>query len=155
MTIRNSRHLQKNYTEVVAWLICDILNGRSRKNTLSFFLFTCKFIKFQILHSNWVRLNLFILCFIMVCLHGKVIVIVASDVFIVIEYSWQRTFNIECFKNFLSFSLILFTISGAIITLYTLTSVCIFSILFSIHLAERICWTIKRFFSLLLFLAVS
>ena len=40
-----------------------------------------KFIRFWILHSNWVRLNLSISCFIMVCLHGKVIVIVASQMF--------------------------------------------------------------------------
>ena len=39
------------------------------------FLFTFKFIRFRILHSNCVRLNLSISCFIMGCLHGNVIVI--------------------------------------------------------------------------------
>ena len=71
--------LKKNHTEVVAWLICDIKNDRGRKNILRFFLFNSKFIRFWILHSNWVRLNLSMACFIMVCLYGNVIVIVASE----------------------------------------------------------------------------
>ena len=85
------------------------------KNTLSFFLFTSKLITFWILHSNWVRLNLFISCFIMVCLPGKVIVIIASDVFVAITINIHNkvSFNIECFKNFLPFSSKSLTIPGA------------------------------------------
>ena len=74
----------------------------------------------------------------MVCIHGKVIVIVASQMF---SLPSQLTFmanDIECFKNFLSFSQLLFTISGALLTLYTLASVCIFSVLFSIQFL--MCW---------------
>ena len=63
----------------MARLICNTKNDRSSKKTLTFFLFTSKLIRFWILHSNWVRLNLFISCFIMVCLHGKVIVMIASQ----------------------------------------------------------------------------
>ena len=48
---------------------------------MSFFLFTSKLIRFWILHSDWVRLNLFISCFIMVCLPGKVIDI-TSQIFL-------------------------------------------------------------------------
>ena len=47
------------------------------------FLFTGELIRFWILHSNWVRLNLFISYFIMVSLPGKVIVIIiASQMFL-------------------------------------------------------------------------
>ena len=51
----------------------------------------------------------------MVCLPGKVIVIIASDVFVAITINIHNkvSFNIECFKNFLLFSSIPFTISGA------------------------------------------
>ena len=107
---------------------------------MSFFLFTSKFIRFWILNSNWVRLNLSISCFIMVCIHGKVIVIVASQMFsLLLQLTFMTiSFNIEWFKNFLSFSQILFTIFGALLTLYNLTSVCIFSILFSINFFT--CW---------------
>ena len=54
---------------------------RQEKHIELFFLFTSKLIRFWILHSDWVRLNLFISCFIMVCLPGKVIVI-ASQMFL-------------------------------------------------------------------------
>ena len=95
------------------------LEWQKQENTLNVFLFTCKFINFQILHSNWVRLNLFTSCFIMVGLHGKVIVIVASQIFSMLSQLTfihnKVSFNIECFKNFLSFSPILFTISGALL----------------------------------------
>ena len=82
---------------------------------MSFFLLTSKLIRFWILHSNWVRLNLFISCFIMVCLPGKVIVIIASDVFVAITINIHNkvSFNIECFKNSVPFSSIPFTIPGA------------------------------------------
>ena len=51
----------------------------------------------------------------MVCLHGEVIVIIASQIF---SLPSQLTFMIqfhltECFKNFLPFSSIPFTITGA------------------------------------------
>ena len=51
----------------------------------------------------------------MVCLPGKVIVIIASDVFVAITINIHNkvSFNIECFKNFLLFSSIPFTIPGA------------------------------------------
>ena len=63
-----------------------------------------------------------------------------TDVFIAVAINiYNRvSFNIEWFKNFLSFSQILFTIFGALLTLYNLTSVCIFSILFSINFFS--CW---------------
>ena len=82
---------------------------------MSFFLFISKLIRFWILHSDWVRLNLFISCFIMVCLPGKVIVIIASDVFVAITINIHNkvSFNIECFKNYLPFSSIPVTIPGA------------------------------------------
>ena len=59
-----------------------------------------------------------------------------TDVFIAVATNIHKkvSFNIECFKNFLSFSPILFTIFGVLFTsCYILTSVCIFLILFSIH----------------------
>ena len=58
-----------------------------------------------------------------------------TDVFIAVATNIHKkvSFNIECFKNFLSFSPILFTIFGVLFTRYILTSVCIFLILFSIH----------------------
>ena len=40
--------------------IYNTQNDISIKNAWSFFLFTSKLIRFWILHSNWVRLNLFI-----------------------------------------------------------------------------------------------
>ena len=52
----------------------------------------------------------------MVCLPGKVIVIISfTDVFVAITINIHNkvSFNIECFKNFLLFSSIPFTISGA------------------------------------------
>ena len=51
----------------------------------------------------------------MVCLPGKVIVIIASDVFVAITINIHNkvSFNIECFKNFVPFSSIPFTIPGA------------------------------------------
>ena len=51
----------------------------------------------------------------MVCLPGKVIVIIASDVFVAITINIHNkvSFNIECFKNSLPFSSIPFTIPGA------------------------------------------
>ena len=63
-----------------------------------------------------------------------------TDVFIAVATNFYNrvSFNIEWFKNFLSFSQILFTIFGALLTLYNLTSVCIFSILFSINFFT--CW---------------
>ena len=63
-----------------------------------------------------------------------------TDVFIAVATNFYNrvSFNIEWFKNFLSFSQILFTIFGALLTLYNLTSVCIFSILFSIKFFT--CW---------------
>ena len=86
------------------------------KNTSSFFLFTSKLNRFWILHSSWVRLNLFISCFIMVCSPGKVIVIISfTDVFVAITINIHNkvSFNIECFKNSVPFSSIPFTIPGA------------------------------------------
>ena len=57
------------------------------------------------------------------------------DVFVAVAINIHNKvlFNIECFKNFLSFSPILVITFGALLTIYTLTSVCIFSVLFSIH----------------------
>ena len=51
----------------------------------------------------------------MVCLPGKVIVIIASDVFVAITINIHNkvSFNIECFKNFLPFSSISLTVPGA------------------------------------------
>ena len=51
----------------------------------------------------------------MVCLPGKVIVIIASDVFVAITINIHNkvSFNIECFKNYLPFSSIPVTIPGA------------------------------------------
>ena len=52
----------------------------------------------------------------MVCLLGKIIVIISfTDVFVAITINIHNkvSFNIECFKNFLLFSSIPFTISGA------------------------------------------
>ena len=50
---------------------------------MSFSLFTGKLIRFWILYLDWVRLNLFISCLVMVCLPAKVIVIIASQMFFV------------------------------------------------------------------------
>ena len=85
------------------------------KNPLSFFLLTSKFIRFWILHSNWVRLNLFISCFIIVCLPRKVIVIASQMFFVAITINIHNkvSFNVECFKNSFPFPSIPFTIPGA------------------------------------------
>ena len=83
---------------------------------MSFLLFAYKFGIFWILYSNWVRLNSFILCFIIVCLHEKVIVIIASQMIFVafaINIHNEVPFKKECFTNFFPFSSIPFTISGA------------------------------------------
>ena len=63
-----------------------------------------------------------------------------TDVFIAVATNIHNkvSFNIECFKNFLSFSPTLFTIFEALLTLCTLTSACQFSVLFSIHFI--MCW---------------
>ena len=124
---------------------------------MSFFLFTRKFIRFQILHSNWVRLNLFISCFIMVCLLGKVIVIIAlnTDIFIATATNIHDkvSLNIECFKNFISFSPTLFTISGALLTFLhpNISMHFLHAVLYIFPnvLAVRIFLSIKRLFSLL------
>ena len=83
---------------------------------MSFSLFTGKLIRFWILHLDWVRLNLFLSCLVMVCLPAKVIVIIASQMFFVaitINIFNKVSFNIGCFKNFLPSSSIPFTIPGA------------------------------------------
>ena len=117
---------------------------------MSFFLLTSKLIRFWILHSNWVRLNLFISCFIMVCLHGKVIVIVASQIFSLLS---QLTFirMVQELSFFLSNTIYYFrsTINPlhpdiSMHTLHTVLNT------FPYVLARRICLTFKRFFSLLL-----
>ena len=99
---------------MVKQLIRNLWNDRSSKNTLSFFLFTSKLIRFWILHSNWVRLNLFISCFITVCLYGKVTHYCFTDVLVAVTMNIHDkvSFNKECFKNFLPSSSIQFTISG-------------------------------------------
>ena len=63
-----------------------------------------------------------------------------TDVFIAVATNIHNkvSFNIECFKNFLSFSPTLLTLLGALLTLCTLTSAWQFSILFSIHFI--MCW---------------
>ena len=117
------------------------LEWQKQEKHISFLLFTSKLIRFWILHSNWVRLNLFISCFIMVCLHGKVIVIVASQMFsLLLQLTFITKFHLtqNVSRTFFLFSPTLFTIFGALLTLYTLTSVCIFSKLFSIHFV--MCW---------------
>ena len=71
-------------------------------------------IRFWILHSNWEGLNLFISCFIMVCLHGKVIVVIALKMFSLrsqFNIHNEVSFKIRHFKNILPFSSIPFTIS--------------------------------------------
>ena len=116
---------------------------------MSFFLFTYKFIRFQIQHSNWVRLNLFISCFIMVCLHGKVIVIVASQIFSLLS---QLTFirMVQELSFFLSNTIYYFrsTINPLHpdISMHTLQTILN---TFPYVLAGRICLTVKRFFILI------
>ena len=116
---------------------------------MSFFLFTSKFIIFQILHSNWVRLNLSISCFIMVCLHGKVIVIVASQIFSLLS---QLTFirMVQELSFFLSNTIYYFrsTINPLHpdISMHTLQTILN---TFPYVLAGRICLTVKRFFILI------
>ena len=116
---------------------------------MSFFLFTSKLIIFWILHSNWVRLNLFISCFIMVCLHGKVIVIVASQIFSLLS---QLTFirMVQELSFFLSNTIYYFrsTINPLHpdISMHTLQTILN---TFPYVLAGRICLTVKRFFILI------
>ena len=61
------------------------------------------------------RLNLFKSYFFMLCLHGKVIVIIASQMFsLPLQLTFITKFHLtKCFKNFLPFSSMPFTISGA------------------------------------------
>ena len=75
----NSQNFMSNPPYYLPYNLWDVKFENLRK--LSFLLFTSKLIRFWILHSDWVRLNLFISCFIMVCLPGKVIVI-ASQMFL-------------------------------------------------------------------------
>ena len=95
---------------------------------MSFFLFTSKFIRFRILHSDWVRLNLSTSCFIMVCLHGKVIVIVASQMFSFLSQptfiTIKVSFNTECFKNCLSLQYYLLFLKHYYYYCYQYTSLC-------------------------------
>ena len=108
-----------------------------------------KFIRFRILHSNWVRLNLSISCFIMVCLHGKVIVIVASQIFSLLS---QLTFirMVQELSFFLSNTIYYFrsTINPLHpdISMHTLQTILN---TFPYVLAGRICLTVKRFFILI------
>ena len=108
-----------------------------------------KFIRFRILHSNWVRLNLSISCFIMVCLHGKVIVIVASQIFSLLS---QLTFirMVQELSFFLSNTIYYFrsTINPLHpdIIMHTLQTILN---TFPYVLAGRICLTVKRFFILI------
>ena len=106
-------------------------------------------VRLWILHSNWVRLNLFISCFIMVCLHGKVIVIVASQIFSLLS---QPTFirMVQELSFFLSNTIYYFrsTINPlhpdiSMHTLHTILNT------FPYVLAGRICLTVKRFFILI------
>ena len=108
-----------------------------------------KFIRFRIQHSNWVRLNLSISCFIMVCLHGKVIVIVASQIFSLLS---QLTFirMVQELSFFLSNTIYYFrsTINPLHpdISMHTLHTILNTS---PYVLAGRICLTVKRFFILI------
>ena len=118
MSIRKSTHHQKN-SHWICGVIDFRMTDRGMKHTFSFSLFTSKLDRFWILHSNWVRLNLIISCFITLfffymerynCYNYSftdVFVAVATDIHI------KVSFNIECFKNFLTFSSMPFTISGA------------------------------------------
>ena len=111
-----------------------------------------KFIRFRIQHSNWVRLNLSISCFIMVCLHGKVIVIVASQIFSLLS---QLTFirMVQELSFFLSNTIYYFrsTINPLHpdISMHTLHTILNILNTFPYLLAGRICLTVKRFFILI------
>ena len=111
-----------------------------------------KFIRFRIQHSNWVRLNLSISCFIMVCLHGKVIVIVASQIFSLLS---QLTFirMVQELSFFLSNTIYYFrsTINPLHpdISMHTLHTILNILNTFPYVLAGRICLTVKRFFILI------
>ena len=111
-----------------------------------------KFIRFRIQHSNWVRLNLSISCFIMVCLHGKVIVIVASQIFSLLS---QLTFirMVQELSFFLSNTIYYFrsTINPLHpdISMHTLHTILNILNTFPYVLAGRICLTAKRFFILI------
>ena len=116
---------------------------------MSFFLFTIKFIRSWNLHSNWVRLNLSISCFIMVCLHGKVIVIEASWMFSLLS---QLTF-IKKFHLTFFLSNTIYYFWSTINPLHPNISMYILHTVLNTLpyvLAGRICLTIKRLFSLLL-----
>ena len=94
------------------------LEWQKQEKHIELFLFTSKLIRFQILHSNWVRWNFFISCFIMILFRWKGNCYCSfTDVFIAIANNIHNkvSFNLEYFKNFLSFSSILFTISGALL----------------------------------------
>ena len=79
---------------------------------MNFSLFTSKLSRFWILHSNWVRLDLFhiILHYGLFSWKGYCYYYSFTDVFVavVINILGKVSVNIECFKNFLPF-----TISGA------------------------------------------
>ena len=114
---------------------------RQRREKHSFFLLTSKFTRFEILLSNWLRLNFFY-----IMLHYGFFTWKGNcycsfiDVFIAVAINIHNkvSLNIECFKNFFCFSSILFIIFGALLTIYNLTSVWILSKLFSIHFL--MCW---------------
>ena len=128
------------------------LERRKQEKHIELFPFHRTFIRFRILHSNWVRLNLSISCFIMVCLHGKVIVIVASQIFSLLS---QLTFirMVQELSFFLSNTIYYFrsTINPLHpdISMHTLHTILNILNTFPYVLAGRICLTVKRFFILI------
>ena len=72
---------------------------------MSFFVFTGKLIRFWILQSDWVTLNLYISRFVIGLFTWKSnCYYIFTDVFVAVAINIHDTvsFNIECFKNLLS-----------------------------------------------------
>ena len=129
---------------------------------IELFLFSTKFLRFRILHSNWVRLNLsiFTLYYGLFTWKGNCYCSL-RDVFIAVAINIHNKvlFNIECFKNSLSLSLSLsltntrYYFWSTINHLHPNISMHILRTVlntFPYVLTGRICLTIKRFFNLLL-----
>ena len=72
MVARKSAQHQKNHSEVS--IETFVLIGDWPVIFLRFFLFIFRLVRFWILHSNWVGF-INCLCFIMVCLYEKVILV--------------------------------------------------------------------------------
>ena len=119
MTVRKSTHVQKI---TLKWCLNLFVTSRITEAGKTHWAFSYSItskliINFGFYIQTGVRLNLFISYFIMVSLHGKVIVTIASQMFLLLlQLTFITKFHLTlCFKNFLPSSSIPFPISEALL----------------------------------------